>query len=110
MVKKISFVGAIGALLLVSLLAAAQKAAPPSQAALVLGALEGTINFCSKAAPESAEKYEALGKFLTNGQSEEAIAQIRNSKEYKDSLDNVNKQLGALSSKEAAATCKGNKK
>ena len=104
--KKISFVGATGAFLLVSLLASAQTAAPATQDASVLAILEGTITFCSKVDPESADKYKDLAKLLTNGQSDEAIDQVRNTKEYKDSLDKISKQLEALSTKEASEACK----
>jgi hypothetical protein len=64
------------------------------------------VNFCAKVNPEAATKYKDLGRLFTNGQSDEAIAQMRNSKEYKDSLDQVSKKLQALSAKEALAACK----
>ena len=106
--KKIAIVGGLGAFLFVSILASAQKEkAPATSGGSILGALEGTMNFCGKVDPQSASKYEDLKKLLTNGQSNEAVAKIRESKEYKDSLDQTNKQLGALSPKEAVAACKG---
>lgn len=113
MVKKISFVGAVGVSLLLSVLTPAQKEAPaqkkasaPENAAAVLAIVEGTVDFCSKVAPESAEKYKDLGRLFTNGQTDEAVAQIRKSKEYKDALDKTSKRLEALSNKEALEACK----
>ena len=85
MVKQVAFVGAVGASLLLALLTPAQKKpAAPENAASVLAALEGTINFCTKINPAAEAKYKDLAKLLTNNQTDEAIAQIRNSKEYKD--------------------------
>lgn len=117
MIKKI--VGVIGASLLLAVLTPAQKeppaqkvapaqkeAAAPENAALVLAALDGAINFCAKVNPQAEAKYEELRKLLTNNQTDEAVAQIRNSKEYKDAFDKTSKQLGALSNKEALEACK----
>lgn len=124
MVKKICFVGAValGAALLLALPTPAQKEAPtkkeqkeppaqkeaakPEDVASILATLEGTINFCTKINPEAEAKYKDLAKLLTNNRTDEAVAQIRNSKEYKDALEKTSKQLGALSSKEALEACK----
>jgi hypothetical protein len=113
MVKKLSFVGAICASLFLAVLTPAQKeqkaqkeAPAPQNAAAVLAILDGTINFCSKVNPQSEAKYKDLAKLLTNNQNDEAVAQMRNSKEYKDSLDQISKKLGALSTKEALEACK----
>ena len=105
MAKKIAIVGGFGAFLLLSM-ALAQET-PPASAGALFGALEGTLNFCAKVDPQSADKYEELDRLFTNDQPEEAIAQVRNSKEYKESLDQTSKQLAALSPKEALALCKG---
>jgi len=106
--KKIVIVGGLAGFLFLSVFASAQtEKAPATSAGSLLGALEGTLKFCGKVDPESASKYKDLEALLTNGQSEEAVAKIRDSKEYKDSLDQTSKQLGALSQKEAVATCKG---
>jgi hypothetical protein len=102
MLKKISIALELGVLL--SILAPAQTA-PPTFAEL-LGTLAGTANFCAKVNPKSAAKYKELGQLVTNGHSEELIAEIRESKEYKDVLDQISKKLGVLSPKEALATCK----
>ena len=102
MLKKISIVGGSG--LLLSVLVPAQTA-PPTFGEL-LGTVEGTMNFCAKINPKSAAKYKEMSQIVTNGHSEELVAEIRESKEYKDTVDQVSKKLGALSAKEAAATCK----
>jgi hypothetical protein len=104
MLNKISIVGGLG--LVLSTLAAAQKAPAPPTAASLLGTIDGTVNFCTKVNPKSAAKFKEMGQLITNGQSDEAIAQIRDSKEYKDTLDQTSKKLAALSTKEAAETCK----
>ena len=44
---------------------------------------------------------------VTAGHSEELVAEIRESDDYKEALDQISKQLRALSPKEALATCKG---
>ena len=116
MLKKILFVACafLILLLLVPGQTLAQKAqgktAPAPLNARALGRLEGMLNFCSKVNPESADKYKEMTKLLTKGQTAEAVAEMRNSQEYKDSVDEINKNLGALSNKDALATCKAQAK
>jgi hypothetical protein len=110
MAKTISFFGGAGAFLILSLLTPAQTAPPAPLNARALGALEGTLNFCGKINPESADKYKEMGKLLTKGQTAEALAEKRGSQEYKDSLDQISKHLEGLSTKEALATCKAQAK
>ena len=109
MLKKISIVGGLG--LLLAILAPAQTAPPtdaePPTAGQLLGMLDGTVNFCAKINPKSAAKYKDLSQLVTTGHSEELVAEIRESNDYKEALDQISKQLGALSPKEALATCKG---
>lgn len=105
MVKKISLVSCVVALLFLSLLAPAQTAPAPISAP-ALGVLEGMLNFCGKVNPKSADKYNEMLKPLTKDQSADTLAELRNSQEYKDSLDQISKQLEALSTKDALATCK----
>ena len=105
MVKKI--VGAFATFLLLSILAPAQTTTETAKTGSVLGALEGTLRFCTKVDSQSADKYKQIGQLLTNGQPDEAIAKIRDSKEYKDALDQTTKQLEKLPAKQALAACKG---
>ena len=105
MIKSISFISTAGVVLCLSSLAPAQKAPAPPSAASVLGLLDGTVNFCADLYPESAEKYKAAELSFTNGLNEEAVAQIRASNEYKDSLDQVSTHLKSLSSRDAIAAC-----
>jgi hypothetical protein len=102
MLRKIAIVSGLGVLL--SILAPAQTA-PPTFAEL-LGTLDGTVNFCTKVNPKSAAKYREMVQLVTNGHSDELIAEIREGKEYKGTVDQISKKLGALSPKEASATCK----
>ena len=106
MKKRTSLLSGAGALLSFSLMAAAQSAQTPLNAT-ALGALEGTLDFCAKMNPQSAVKYKEMRKDLTKDQAPEAVAEMRESQEYKDSADEIRKQLGAMSPKEAIATCKG---
>jgi hypothetical protein len=125
MVKKIIFVGAVGASLFLAVLTPAQKEPPPQKekqkeqreqkepkeapitqdGASFLGMLEGFINFCAKVNPQS-ETYKEVEKLLTNNATDEAFAQIRKSKEYKESFDQVSKKLEAMPAKEALEFCK----
>jgi hypothetical protein len=116
MLKKILFVASafVILLLLVPGQTLAQKApgktAPAPLNARALGRLEGVLNFCSKVNPESADKYGDMSKELTKGQTAEVVAEMRNTQEYKDSVDEMTKNLSALSNKEALATCKAQAK
>jgi len=109
MMKKISFVSGIGAFLFLSLLAPAQTATTHLSAP-ALGTFEGMLSFCGKVNPQSADKYNELVKNLTKDQTADALAEMRNSQEYKDSLDQISAQLGELSNKDALETCKVHEK
>jgi hypothetical protein len=105
MMKKISFVSGIGAFLFLSLLLPAQTA-PAQLSGPTLGTLEGMLKFCGKVNPQAADKYQDMIKRLTKDQPEDKLAELRDSQEYKDSLDQIGKQLGELSTEDAIATCK----
>jgi len=102
-------VSGAAAFLILSLLAPAQTAPAPLNAH-ALGALEGMLDFCGKVNPQSSDKYEELGKQLTKDQTAKAVAETRNSQEYKDSRDQASKGLEALSTREALVTCKAREK
>ena len=111
MIKKIPFVSTIGAFLILSVLAPAQTAPTPARlSAPALGVLEGMLDFCGKVNPQSADKYKEIRKNLTKDQAAGAVDKMRNSQEYKDSVDQVTKQLAALPTKEASATCQAKAK
>ena len=105
MVKKT--VGGFATFLLLSILAPAQTTTEIAKAGSELGALEGTLRFCSKVDPQSVDKYKQIGQLLTNGQSDEVVTKVRDSKEYKDALEQTTKQLEKLPAKQALAACKG---
>ena len=104
MAKKISIVSVAGTFLALSLLTPAQTAPKPISAP-ALGVFEGMLNFCGKVNPQSADKYKEMAKSLTKDQPAAALAEIRDSREYKDSAGQIGKKLGAMSTKEALATC-----
>ena len=109
MVKKISIVAGFGAFLLVSSLAPAQKTPKPSTSTssdgTVLGVLDGVVSFCAKVSPGSASTYRELSQFITNGQSAQAVTQVRDSDLYQKAYQQVGKDLKTLSANDAVAAC-----
>jgi hypothetical protein len=110
MVKKISIVAGFGAFLLVSSLAPAQKtqktpSTSTSSDGTVLGVLDGVVSFCAKVSPGSASTYRELSQFITNGQSAQAVTQVRDSDLYQKAYQQVGKDLKTLSANDAVAAC-----
>jgi len=69
------------------------------------GKLEGTLDFCAKADPQSAAKYQAHKKALVKDVPEKEVAEARQSQEYKDAYDAVGTELGKQPKEKAAEAC-----
>ena len=115
MLKKISIVGVFGTFLFVSTLAPAQKTQKGQQApttssdgSSLLGMVEGVVNFCGKVSLGSASGYTQIDQLFTQGQSKDALEQMRGNSGYKSSSNQVKTQLQALSPANALATCNAN--
>lgn len=109
MLKKKSFVFAAGAFLTLSIIMPAQTA-PPTLTSSTLGVLEGTLDFCSKVNPQAADQIKEIRMQLTKDKSEDSLARMRKSQEYKESHGRISKQLAALPAKDAQQACKAQTK
>ena len=71
-----------------------------------LGHLEGALDSCARAIPESAAEYKKQKERLLQGVSGEDLAKARAAGEYQEAYKAVSDQLAKASKDEAAAGCK----
>ena|SRR5215472_5849692 len=69
------------------------------------GKIEGALDFCSKADPKSATKYQEKKKLLVQGASEKEVAEARASKEYKEGYDSATNDLAKEPKEQVAKSC-----
>jgi hypothetical protein len=69
------------------------------------GKLEGILDFCAKADPQSAAKYQEQDKRLVKDLPENELAEARQSQEYKKAYDAVGSELGKEPTDKAAEAC-----
>jgi hypothetical protein len=72
-----------------------------------LGTIEALVGYCSKAAPAQAEKYQEQVKQLLKGQSEQEIAGIRGSAEYRKAYDTMAEFVDKVDQRNAKVACSG---
>jgi len=75
---------------------------PPNSA---LGQVEGTLDFCAQADPQSAAKYVEFKKALVQGEPEKDVNEARKSSEYKNSYDAIGEVLGKVPKDQAVKAC-----
>ena len=91
----------VSAILMLVSLATAKLAVPNA----VLGQTEGALDFCAKADPQSAEKYQEKKKTLVQGASEEELADARGSDEYKEAYQSATDEMSKEPKAEVKKTC-----
>jgi hypothetical protein len=69
------------------------------------GKVEGILDFCAKADPPSASKYQKQKKALVKDVPEKEVAEARQSQEYKDAYDAVGAELGKEPNQKVAEAC-----
>jgi len=70
-----------------------------------LGRVEGGLDFCAQADPQSADKYQTKKKEFTQGATPEELAEARESQDYKDSYQSANDELSKQPKDEARKSC-----
>jgi hypothetical protein len=70
-----------------------------------LGQAEGTLDFCTKVDPGSADKYKKRGKSLVGNASEDELAKARSSEDYKDTYSSITTDLQQVPKEEAVKAC-----
>jgi hypothetical protein len=81
--------------------AGAKLSMPPQ----TLGFIEGTLDFCAKVDPNSADKYKAAGKAFVADATQEELDKARSSGEYKDSYDMTTGNLEKAPKEKAVKAC-----
>ena len=98
---KIIRIVCFSAILVVTPLALAKLSVPKE----VLGRVEGALDFCSQADPQSADKYQEKKKALVQEASDQEVAEARASKEYKENYDAATEEMGKQPKEQAKKTC-----
>ena len=98
---RISRIACICAVLVLVPLAMAKLPVPNG----VLGKVEGALDFCSQADPQSADKYQEKKKSFVEGASDEEVAQARASQEYKDAYQSSTDEMSKQPKDEAKKSC-----
>jgi hypothetical protein len=91
----------LSAVLALSPLALAKLALPND----LFGRIEGALDFCAQADPQSAAKYQEKKKDLVRGASDQEVAEARASKEYKDGYDSATDELGKQPKEQVVKSC-----
>jgi hypothetical protein len=91
----------LSAFIMLPLLALAKLPVPNE----VLGKVEGALDFCAQADPESGSKYQERKKVFVEGASDKEVAEARASKEYKENYKSATDELSQESKDEVKKTC-----
>jgi hypothetical protein len=71
----------------------------------ILGTTEAILTYCGKLNPSLTEKSQEQIQQLTRGASDEAIAEVRKSEEYRQAREAVDEALEGVDEKEALKAC-----
>ena len=70
-----------------------------------LGFIEGTLDYCAKVDPDSADKYKARAKAFAADATKEELDKARSSSEYKDSHDLTTSDLEKIPKEKTIKSC-----
>jgi hypothetical protein len=98
---RISRIIGLAAVLLLASLATATLPVPNG----VLGKVEGALDFCAQADPQSASKYQEKKKEFVRGATEEELTEARASQEYKDAYQSSTDEMSKEPKDQAKKTC-----
>ena len=76
---------------------------PPS--AQALGVAESVINYCGPIDPAAADRLRQMIKQLVQGASEQQLAEVRKSDEYRKAYDSVVDFVGKIDQRNATRFC-----
>lgn len=71
----------------------------------VFGRVEGSLDFCAQADPQSAAKYQKQKEVLVHEATEEEISEARASKEYKEAYDATTEEMQKQSKEQVKKAC-----
>ena len=98
---RISRFACVSVVLAIASVALAKLPAPNG----VLGSVEGALDFCAHADPQSADKYQEKKKDLVQGASDKELAEARASQDYKDGYKSATDELSKEPKDEVKKTC-----
>jgi hypothetical protein len=96
-----SRIACISAILLLGPLALAKLPVPNE----VLGRVEGALDFCAQADPQSADKYQAKKKDFAQGATADELADARASQDYKDAYQSATGEMSKEPKEKGKKTC-----
>lgn len=70
-----------------------------------LGTAQATVDFCAQIDPGTATKYQQQVTLLVQGVSEDEVAKIRSTDDYKDAYARASAALAEVSKPDAAEAC-----
>jgi hypothetical protein len=94
-------VGLLGAVV-VSQFALAEESAPDPK---VLGTTEAILAYCVKADPSGASRFQEGIQLITQGASDESLAKVRMSEDYRQARDLADESLANVDARNAAKVC-----
>ncbi len=71
----------------------------------ILGKVEGALDFCAQANPQSADKYRAKKKVFVQGATDEELGEARVSQGYKDGHQSATEEMSKQPKDEAKKSC-----
>jgi hypothetical protein len=89
------------AALLIPQLAGAKLPLPDNS----LGKIEGILDFCAKADPQAAPKYQERKKLIVDDATEKEVADARKAQEYNDGYQEVSDKLAKVPKDKAVKAC-----
>ena len=98
---KIHRILCLGAALVIPQLALAKLPLPND----AFGKIEGTLDFCAQADPQSASTYQQAKKMVVGDASEQEVAEARKTQEYKDGYQEISDQLAKVPREKAVQAC-----
>lgn len=72
-----------------------------------LGTVDATVDFCVRAHPAAAMKYQQQARLMVREVSEEGVDKVRNSDEYKAAYTQASAALRELHKQDAEQACNG---
>jgi hypothetical protein len=70
-----------------------------------LGQLESILDFCAKADPKTAVKFQDVKKMLAGDATQEELAAARDKQEYKNNYQSTSEQLAKVPEEKAVKAC-----
>ena len=86
-------------------LALADEPAPPAQA---LAVAEAILEHCATLIPAEADRFRQQSTLVTQGASEETLAEVRKSDEYQQARETTLESLAKVDEKDAKKACAQN--